>query len=68
MLYPPCGLFTKPPVLIYSAVYREVFPAGALERVLSGYELGKPSEVWRIMSTHMSSFVSPSLKYPLFTV
>ena len=40
------------------AVHHEVFTAGALEeRVLSGHQLGKPSDVRRILSTNEGSFV-----------
>ena len=49
-------------VLILSAVHHEVFTAGALEeriveRVLSGHQLGKPSDVHWIISTQEGSFV-----------
>ena len=43
-------------------IHQEVFTAGALEarvrrRVLSGHQLGKPSNVRWIITTHEGSFV-----------
>ena len=36
--------------------------------VLSGHQLGKPSDVRQIMSTHEGSFVYTQPKYPLITI
>ena len=42
---------------------------GSVGLVLSGHQLGKPSDVRWIISTHEGSFdYTPNLKYPLITV
>ena len=45
--------------MIKSEIHHKVFTAGALEsgRVLSGYQMGKPSDVRQTMSTYKASLV-----------
>ena len=58
LCYTHIHMQNRPGVLIWSAVHHEVFTAGALEgRVLSGRQLGGPSDVRWIMSSHGSGFV-----------